>query len=137
MSSGQALKYEVRDDLLYTKEHEWAKILNETRVLVGITDYAAKLLHEVVYVSLAIVNSEVNHMQSLGTVESVKAVSDIFSPISGKVVKINEKLATHPELVNNSPYDVGWLVEIDAKNLLAEKGKLMSAKEYSSFIEKL
>ncbi|MCS4537664.1 MAG: glycine cleavage system protein GcvH [Thaumarchaeota archaeon] len=111
--------------------------MNGNRVLVGVTDYAAKLLHEVVYVSLAQVNSEVKHMQSLGTVESVKAVSDIFSPISGTISKINEKLAMHPELVNNSPYDKGWLVEIDAKNLDVEKAKLMSAKEYSSFIEKL
>ena len=131
------MKYEVRDNLLYTKEHEWAKILNGNRVLVGVTDYAAKLLHEVVYVSLAGVNSEVKYMQSLGTVESVKAVSDIFSPISGTILKINEKLAMHPELVNSSPYDDGWLVEIDAKNLAVEKAKLMSAKEYSSFIEKL
>jgi len=131
------LKYEVRDNLLYTKEHEWAKILNGNRVLVGITDYAAKLLHEVVYVSLAEVNSEVKYMQSLGTVESVKAVSDIFSPISGTILKFNEKLAMHPELVNSSPYDEGWLVEINAKNLVAERLKLMSAREYSSFIEKL
>ncbi|HEY4674175.1 MAG TPA: glycine cleavage system protein GcvH [Nitrososphaerales archaeon] len=131
------MKYEVRDNLLYTKEHEWAKILNGNRVLVGITDYAAKLLHEVVYVSLAEVNSEVKYMQSLGTVESVKAVSDIFSPISGKILKFNEKLAMHPELVNSSPYDEGWLVEINAKNLVAERLKLMSAREYSSFIEKL
>ena len=131
------MKYEVRDNLLYTKEHEWAKILNGNRVLVGITDYAAKLLHEVVYVSLAEVNSEVKYMQSLGTVESVKAVSDIFSPISGTILKFNEKLAMHPELVNSSPYDEGWLVEINAKNLVAERLKLMSAREYSSFIEKL
>jgi glycine cleavage system H protein len=131
------LKYEVRDNLLYTKEHEWARVLDGNRVLVGITDYAAKLLHEVVYVSIAKVDSEVKHMQSLGTVESVKAVSDIFSPISGIVVKTNEKLSTHPELVNNSPYDEGWLVEIDAIKLSAERGKLISAKEYSSFIEKL
>ena len=131
------MKYEVRDNLLYTKEHEWAKILNGNRVLVGITDYAAKLLHEVVYVSIAKVNSEVKYMQSLGTVESVKAVSDIFSPISGTILKFNEKLAMHPELVNSSPYDEGWLVEIDAKNLAVEKVKLMSAKEYSSFVEKL
>lgn len=131
------MKYEVRNNLLYTEEHEWAKILNGNRVLVGITDYAAKLLHEVVYVSLAEVNSEVKYMQSLGTVESVKAVSDIFSPISGKILKFNEKLAMHPELVNSSPYDEGWLVEINAKNLVAERLKLMSAREYSSFIEKL
>jgi len=123
--------------LVYTKEHEWAKILSGNRVLVGITDYAAKLLHEVVYVSIGNVNSEVKYMQSLGTVESVKAVSDIFSPISGIILKINEKLAMHPELVNSSPYDDGWLVEIDAKDLSAEKSKLMTAKEYLSLIEKL
>ena len=131
------MKYEVRDNLLYTKEHEWAKTLNGNRVLVGITDYAAKLLHEVVYVSLAEVNSEVKYMQSLGTVESVKAVSDIFSPISGTILKLNEKLAIHPELVNRSPYDEGWLVEVGTKNLVVERIKLMNAKEYSSFIEKL
>jgi len=131
------LKYEVRDNLFYTEEHEWAKVLNGNMVQVGITDYAAKLLHEVVYVSIAGVNTEVKHMQSLGTVESVKAVSDIFSPISGTILKVNEKLAIHPELVNNSPYDEGWLVEIAAKNFSIEKARLMSAKDYSSFMEKL
>ncbi len=131
------MKYEVRDNLFYTEEHEWAKVLNGNMVQVGITDYAAKLLHEVVYVSIAGVNTEVKHMQSLGTVESVKAVSDIFSPISGTILKVNEKLAIHPELVNNSPYDEGWLVEIAAKNFSIEKARLMSAKDYSSFMEKL
>ena len=131
------MKYEVRDNLFYTKEHEWAKFLNGNMVLVGITDYAAKLLHEVVYVSTAAVNTEVKHMESLGTVESVKAVSDIFSPISGTILKVNEKLAIHPELVNNSPYDEGWLVEIAAKNFGTEKTRLMSASDYSSFMEML
>lgn len=130
-------KYEVRDGLLYTKEHEWAKMLEGNRVLVGITDYAAKLLHEVVYVTLPSVNSEVKYMQSLGTVESVKAVSDIFSPVTGIIVRINEKLAMHPELVNNFPYDEGWLVEINATNFSSEKSGLMSAMAYASFLEKL
>lgn len=132
----KAGKYEVVEGLLYTKEHEWVKIV-DNRAVIGITDYAAQLLHEVVYVTLSAVNAEVKQMQSLGSVESVKAVSDIFSPLSGTIVKVNANLAIHPELVNNSAYNEGWLVEIKPKNLEAERKNLLNAKDYAKFIEKL
>ena len=132
----KAGKYEVIEGLLYTKEHEWVKIV-DNRAVIGITDYAAQLLHEVVYVTLSAVNTEVKQMQSLGSVESVKAVSDIFSPLSGTIVKVNENLAIHPELVNNSAYNAGWLVEMKPKNFEVEKKNLLDAKDYAKFIEKL
>ncbi len=132
----KAGKYEVIEGLLYTKEHEWVKIVND-RAIIGITDYAAQLLHEVVYVTLSAVDTEVKQMQSLGSVESVKAVSDIFSPLSGTIVKANDSLAVHPELVNSSPYDKGWLIEIKLKNLDAERKNLLDAKSYAKFVEKL
>ncbi len=132
----KAGKYEVIEGLLYTKEHEWVKIVND-RAVIGITDYAAQLLHEVVYVTLSAVDTEVKQMQSLGSVESVKAVSDIFSPLSGTIAKANGNLAVHPELVNSSPYEKGWLVEIKLKNLDAERKNLLDAKTYAKFIEKL
>ena len=125
------------EGLLYTKEHEWVKVLDQDRVIIGITDYAAQLLHEVVYVSLSTVNTEVKRMQSLGNVESVKAVSDIFSPLSGTIVKVNDKLTIHPELVNQSPYNEGWLVEIKPKDLEAERKHLLDGKDYAEFMEKL
>lgn len=130
-------KYEVVEGLFYTKEHEWAKVISGGRVLIGITDYAAQLLHEVVYVTLPALNTEVRQMQSLGTVESVKAVSDLFSPMSGTITRVNEKLAMHPELVNSSPYGDGWLVEISAKNFESEKKNLLDANSYAKLVEKL
>ena len=133
----KAGEYEIVEGLLYTKEHEWARVGDGNRVLVGITDYAAQLLHEVVYVTLPALNTDVRQMQSLGTVESVKAVSELFSPVSGTITRVNERLTMQPELVNNSPYEDGWLVEISAKNFEAEKKNLLDANAYAKLIEKL
>ena len=128
-------KYEVVEGLLYTREHEWVKVVDQNRVIIGITDYAGQLLHEVVYVSLSAVNTEVKRMQSLGNVESVKAVSDIFSPLSGTIVKVNESLTVNPEHVNQSPYNEGWLVEIKPKDLQGERKQLLEAEDYTKFLE--
>jgi len=125
--------YHIPDDLVYTKEHEWAKEEGGT-VRIGITDYAAKTLNDVVYVTSPKVSSRVEQMKTMGTVESIKAVSEIYSPISGTVTKVNSELDSHPELVNKSPYGEGWLVEVKPSNLTSEKKGLLDAKAYAAHL---
>ena len=129
-------EYEIPDDLLYTKEHEWAKEEGGT-VRIGVTDYAAKTLNDVVYVTPPKANETVTQMKTMGTVESIKAVSEVFSPISGTVTKINAQLDSHPELVNKSPYGDGWLVEVKPSNYASEKKALLDAKAYAAYIDGL
>ena len=130
MSEG---KYKVLDHLYYTKEHEWLRKEDEY-VIVGITDYAQKSLHEIVFVELPEVGVEVEQMGMLGTVESVKAVSDLFSPVSGVVVEVNENLIDKPEILNSDPYNDGWIVKMKPKNLDEEIKNLMDAKKYTQYI---
>lgn len=125
--------YHIPDDLLYTKEHEWAKAEGAS-VRVGITDYAAKTLNDVVYVTSPKAGSKVEQMKSMGTVESIKAVSEIYSPFSGTVSEVNTELDTHPELINKSPYGEGWLVVVEPSNFSAEKNSLLGAKAYADFL---
>jgi glycine cleavage system H protein len=125
--------YHIPDDLLYTKEHEWAKAEGAS-VRVGITDYAAKTLNDVVYVTSPRVGSKVEQMKSMGTVESIKAVSEIYSPVSGTVSKVNTELDMHPELINKSPYGEGWLVTVEPSNFSSEKKLLLDAKAYSEYL---
>jgi glycine cleavage system H protein len=125
--------YHVPDDLLYTREHEWAKAEGAS-VRVGITDYAAKTLNDVVYVTSPKVGSKVEQLKSMGTVESIKAVSEIYSPVSGTVSKVNTGLDTHPELINKSPYGEGWLVVVEPSNFSSEKKSLLDAKAYSEYL---
>jgi glycine cleavage system H protein len=126
--------YDIPDDLLYTKEHEWTKTSGGI-TKIGITDYAAKTLNDVVYVTLPKVNEHVSQFKTIGTVESIKAVSELYSPLSGVVTKVNESLSSHPELVNSSPYGEGWLVEIRPDNLVTESKNLLDAKTYASHLE--
>ena len=128
--------YHVPDDLMYTKEHEWAKE-EGGMIRIGVTDYAAKTLNDVVYVTPPKVNETVAQMKSMGTVESIKAVSEVYSPVSGSVAKVNAQLDSHPELINKSPYGEGWLVEIKPSNFASEKRTLLDAKAYAAYIEEL
>ncbi len=128
--------YHIPDDLMYTKEHEWAKEEGSV-VRVGITDYAAKTLNDVVYVTPPKVNGAVVQMKSMGTVESIKAVSEIYSPVSGTVAKVNGELDNHPELVNKSPYGEGWLVEVKPSDFASERRSLMDARSYAEYLKTL
>lgn len=101
------------NDLLYTKDHEWARKSGDNTVVIGITRFAVDQLGDITIVELPDVGDDVTAEEVFGTVESVKAVSDLFAPISGKVTKINENLEDIPELVNDSPYDKGWMLEIE------------------------
>jgi glycine cleavage system H protein len=128
--------YAVPEDLYYTKEHEWVRV-EAGKCRVGVTDYAQRSLHEVVYVELPKVGSDVANMQSLGTVESVKAVADVYSPISGRVLEINTGLSDAPELVNKNPYGEGWITIIQPTNLQKELASLMKAGQYKELLQKL
>ncbi|HEY7709843.1 MAG TPA: glycine cleavage system protein GcvH [Candidatus Entotheonella sp.] len=124
---------EFPDDLKYTKEHEWARI-DGTRVVVGITDFAQEELGDVVFVELPEIGTSVEAEGAFGVVESVKAVSDLFSPISGTIVDVNRVLEDQPELVNDSPYGDGWMIVIEASNT-AELDSLLSAADYQTYIQ--
>jgi len=128
--------YQVPDDLFYTKEHEWARVTAGT-AKVGITDYAAKTLNDIVYLTLPSAGQEVKQLSSFGTVESIKAVSELYSPLSGTVLVTNQELVNHPELINKSPYEAGWIIELKPSELDAEKKTLLSSKQYQEFLRSL
>ena len=119
---------EVRDDLRYTETHEWLKIQGDTAI-IGITDHAQAELTDIVFVELPEVGKEIKKGEELCVVESVKSVSEIYSPISGKVVDVNKKLDDSPEIINESPYDDGWLVELEIKDK-SELDGLLDAESY-------
>ena len=133
---GNPSSYNVPVDLLYTKDHEWARVTGST-VRVGITDYAAKTLNDIVYLTLPSAGQQVKQLGSFGTVESIKAVSELYSPISGTVVATNPDLANHPELVNQSPYESGWIVELKPSNFGEEKKTLLSPRQYEDLLGSL
>ncbi|MGQ9477259.1 MAG: glycine cleavage system protein GcvH [Candidatus Bipolaricaulia bacterium] len=118
----------------YTKEHEWAKA-EGGRARVGITDHAQSELGDIVYVELPAVGRTVKRGESFATIESVKAVSDVYAPVSGKVAEVNRQLESQPELINKSPHDQGWLALIEMADP-GELEKLMTAEEYERFLEK-
>lgn len=122
----------ILKDLLYTEEHEWVSV-EEDVATIGITDYAQGELGDVVFVELPAVGAEVKQMESFGTIEAVKAVSDLFAPVSGQVVEINEALADQPELVNKDPYVDGWMIKIKLSDL-SDLESLLKADAYKSLI---
>ena len=129
-------EYQVPPDFLYTKEHEWVRIEGD-KCRVGVTDYAQDSLHEVVYVDLPKVGAKVTQMQSLGTVESVKAVADVYSPLAGEILEINSELSDAPELVNKHPYDKGWITVIKPDDFKKDLPTLMKPEAYRDFLKKV
>ena len=115
----------------YTKEHEWVHVVEDIGV-VGITDHAQKELGDIVYVDLPRVGAPVQQGKPLGSVESVKAVSDIFAPISGEVIEVNDTLSNKPETLNEDPHGAGWLVKIRL-SAPGEIGQLLSAEDYQKY----
>lgn len=128
--------YQIPDGLFYTKEHEWARVTGGN-ARVGITDYAAKTLNDIVYLTLPPVGKEVKQLGSFGTVESIKAVSELYAPLSGTVVGTNQELANHPELINQSPYEAGWIIELKHSMLEEEMKSLLSPRQYEEFLKSL
>ncbi|WP_330231359.1 glycine cleavage system protein GcvH [Nocardia sp. NBC_00508] len=125
------------EDLRYTEEHEWVRRIAPTRVRVGITDYAQSQLGDVVFVQLPQTGAEVAAGDSIAEVESTKSVSDIYAPLSAKVVAANEKLSSEPETLNTDPYGEGWLFELevsDAASLDVTLGELLDGAGYQGVI---
>jgi len=127
---------EVREGLYYTKEFEWAKVEGD-KVRVGITDYAQKQLREIVYAELPSVGTSISQNTPYGTVESVKAVSDLIAPISGEILEVNEEVQSKPELLNEDPYGKAWLLVLKPSNLQMELVKLMDFDKSSEWHKSL
>jgi glycine cleavage system H protein len=119
-------------ELLYTKEHEWIRV-DESVGLIGITDHAQRELGDIVFVELPKVGDHVTAKEAFGTVESVKAVSDLYSPVTGKVIEINSKLQNNPELLNADPHGEAWLIRVQLSDR-SETEKLMTAEEYEAYV---
>jgi glycine cleavage system H protein len=127
-------EYKILDGLFYTEEHEWARVEEDGTVTVGVTDYAQKQLHEIVYVELPEVGTEVEQMTVIGAVESVKAVSDMNCPVSGTISETNEDLLDSPELINEDPYGEGWIAKLEPSDLDGDKVRLMDAESYKKHV---
>ena len=123
----------IPEDLKYTKDHEWAR-QREAVVVVGLTDHAQRQLGDVVYVELPSVGDRLEAGEPFGTVESVKAVSEIYAPVTGQVTKVNEGLSESPENINTEPYGSGWLIEIQMENASPATG-LLTAAEYTAYVD--
>ncbi len=119
------------DDRKYSKEHEWVKADGDVAV-VGITDYAQEQLGDVVYVDLPEAGASIVQFEKMGEIESVKAVSDLYSPVSGAILRINDGVVTKPEVVNSDPHGEGWLIEVKLSDV-SELDKLMTAAAYDAF----
>lgn len=123
----------IKDDLRYTKEHEWVK-LEKDMATMGITDYAQGELGDIVFVELPKVGTKVEQMKSFGVIEAVKAVSELFSPVTGEVIEVNSKLESEAGLINKDPYGEGWIIKVKVKDQ-SEVNKLLSAEDYKKLLE--
>jgi len=123
----------VPQNLKFTKEHEWVKIDGDIAIM-GITEFAQGELGDIVFVELPQIGDDVTQFEAMGTIEAVKAVSDVFAPISGEIVEINETLDATPEIVNREPYEGGWFVKIKMSDI-TDLDELLSADDYSKIIE--
>ena len=121
----------VPENLRYTKEHEWIDELSSTKFRIGITDYAQSALGDIVYIQLPKIGADVKANSVCGEVESTKSVSEIYAPISGKVVTVNNNLDSKPEIINSDPYGEGWIVEIEISSIKLEE-TLLSALDYQN-----
>lgn len=122
----------VPEDLKYTKEHEWAKIEGDIAT-IGITDFAQSELSDIVYVELPSIGTLVEQMQPFGSIEAVKTVADLYAPLTGEVIEVNEELETNPGIINEDPYGLGWMIKIRITNP-EEIQSLLSAEEYKKLI---
>jgi len=122
------------DDLKYNIEHTWLKV-EGNKGRVGITDFAQDQLTDILYVELPEVGTQVEHMQPFGVVESAKSTNDLFAPVSGEVIEVNEPLIKKPGIINKDPYGGGWLIVVDISNP-EELDSLISADEYKDYVEK-
>lgn len=125
----------VPEKLLYTSEHEWVKMEEGQKATVGITAYAQEQLGDIAFVELPEVGKSVKQFDEICSIESIKAASDVYAPLSGKVVEVNKKLESSPQLINSSPYQDGWIVKIEISDP-NEKDKLMNSIDYRAFLNR-
>jgi len=123
---------DIRDNLLYTKDHEWVDI-SDNKIKIGITDFAQGELGDIIFVELPNTESAVSKGESAATIEAVKTVADVYTPISGKIVEVNTLVEDTPELINSSPYDDGWIVTIESDESI-DSNDFLSANQYKEFI---
>lgn len=123
----------IPEGLMYTKDHEWTRIEDDTAT-IGITDYAQGELGDIVYVDLPEIGTQVNQGDSFGTIEAVKAVSDLFAPLTGEVVAVNDTLNESPEKINKDPYSEGWMIKIKMSKP-EEKSELLDSQQYENLIQ--
>ena len=121
------------EDLKYTKEHEWLKVDGETAI-IGITEHAQSELGDIIFIEFPNVDQKIEKNEPFGTIEAVKTVADLFAPVSGKVIEINETLEDNPEFVNSDPYVNGWIVKVSISDI-SETEELMSADKYEELIK--
>ncbi|MGO1355791.1 MAG: glycine cleavage system protein GcvH [Alkalibacterium gilvum] len=122
--------------LFYTKEHEWIEQINDDYVRIGITEYAVEQLGDIVFVELPEVDTELSEEDEFSTVESVKSTSEIFAPVAGNISKVNSSLEDEPEQMNDSPYEEGWLIELQLKETV-DTSKLLDEKAYQDYLTTL
>ena len=122
------------EDLKYSEEHEWVRMESDNSAVVGITDFAAESLGDVVFVELPEVGAELVQFEKMGEIESVKAVSDLYSPVTGTITERNDAVIDSPELVNDSPYDSGWMLRVNLADS-DQLDNLMSSAEYQAMLE--
>ena len=123
---------EIKSELKYTKDHEWVEV-NGNQARVGITDYAQGELGDIVYVEIETLDERLEKEEVFGSVEAVKTVSDLFLPVSGKVIEINQNLEDNPELINEDPYEKGWIIRMEIENL-EELKDLLDSESYKKLI---
>lgn len=127
---------EVKDNLLYSEDHEWALASEGQTIRIGITDYAQCQLGDIVFVELPEPGSNVTAGDSVGSIESVKTVSEMYTPVSGKVLRVNKALLDSPEIVNSDPYGEGWMLEVEVAGDVGEAlGKMLSADRYRAITD--
>jgi glycine cleavage system H protein len=120
-------------DLRYTKDHEWVKMIDDTTALIGITDVAQRELGDIVFIDVNTIGKTLQAEEVFGTVEAVKTVSDLFLPVEGTILEVNDALSNNPELVNSDPYGEGWMVKIEIKNA-DDINNLLNAEAYEQMV---
>ncbi len=120
-------------DLKYSEEHEWVRVESGNVVVIGITEFAAESLGDVVFVELPEAGSQLSQFEKMGEIESVKAVNDLYSPVSGQISERNEQVIDNPQLVNDSPYEAGWMLKVELSDS-SQLDKLLDAARYEAFL---
>jgi glycine cleavage system H protein len=123
----------IPQELKYSKEHEWVRVIEGNKVMIGITDFAQDELGDIVFADLPKVGQELKTGDTLASLESVKSASDVYSPVDGKIIEVNEKLKDKPELINSDPYGEGWIATVEVTDT-SFLDSLMNADEYKQFI---